>query len=479
MKIYGTDIDDDALQSARRASYPAAAIDAVPDEFRDKYFEKVDDRFVFRPQLRSSMVFGHLDVLRDAPISRLEMLACRNTLMYFNAETQAQVIARFHFALNEGGLLMVGKAETLLSHGDLFKPFDRKLRVFRRVTGSADPDGHAEGLSVRVAPAASRDAITLPASFFDVLSVAALLFDANGVLVEMSERARSVFGFTSGERGTLLQDLELSYRPIDLRTPVNQVLRERRPTTLSPVEWTAAGGALRTFEIEIVPLLDGRVVVGAGLVFHDRTEHQRVEDKLKLSAVELEQAYQAVQSANEELETTNEELQSTIEELETTNEELQSTNEELETTNEELHSTNDELHSVNEEVRLRGDQVDALNRFLQAILTSVRGGVVLIDSGRRVLAWNDQAADLWGLRQDEVTGSDFFSLDIGLPTAELRPALRATLEGLVDREQVEVEAVDRRGRPVRVRVSLTPLRTDDAPLGAMLTMQVLPEGDPQ
>src|SRR5262249_22608157 len=153
----------------------------------------------------------------------------------------------------------------------------------------------------------------------------------------------------------------------------------------------------RELEIEVVPVRGSAGATGVALFFHDRTEQRELEERLELSTLELEQAYQEVQSTNEELETTNEELQSTIEELETTNEELQSTNEELETMNEELQSTNDELHTVNEELRMRGDEVDQLNHFLQAILTSFRGGVVVVDAQRNVLVWNAQAADLWGL----------------------------------------------------------------------------------
>src|SRR5262245_39773243 len=105
VKIYGTDVDEDALQAARQASYTNGDVSAVPDELRARYFEMVGDRYVFRADMRRSIIFGRLDVLRDAPISRLELLVCRNTLMYFNAETQAQAISRFHFALNEGGVL--------------------------------------------------------------------------------------------------------------------------------------------------------------------------------------------------------------------------------------------------------------------------------------------------------------------------------------------------------------------------------------
>ena len=151
-------------------------------------------------------------------------------------------------------------------------------------------------------------------------------------------------------------------------------------------------------------------------------------DELEHTNHQLETAYEELQSTNEELETTNEELQSTVEELETTNEELQSTNEELETMNEELQSTNDELQAINDTLRERSVELDEVNDFLESILTSIQSGIVVVDAEMRVLAWNRGAEELWGLRPDEAPGQHLLNLDIGLPMAELQPAVRGALQ---------------------------------------------------
>jgi two-component system CheB/CheR fusion protein len=474
VKIYGTDVDEEALQVARMATYDDREIGDVPDDFRERYFERVGDRHVFRADLRRSIIFGRLDVLKDAPISRLELLMCRNTLMYFNAETQAQVIGRFHFALNDTGILMLGRAETLLSQSALFEPVERKQRIFRKATidnGRERPAG--DRIAARAnAVMTSNGSELLPAAAFGSLPMAALLFDAAGRLVEINERGRQLLNMTERDRGVLLQDLDISYRPVDLRTPVIQALSDMRPAAVTGIEWTSEG-VHRNLEVEVLPVRGPGNSTGVAVYFHDRTEQRELEERLELSTLELEQAYQEVQSTNEELETTNEELQSTIEELETTNEELQSTNEELETMNEELQSTNDELHTVNDELRIRGDEVDQLNHFLQAILTSFRGGVVVVDAQRKVLVWNAQAAELWGLREDEVMSQDFVAIDIGLPTARLADALTAAIEGHSQYEEVELDAITRRGRSVRCRVSITPLLSRGTPDGAILVMELV------
>jgi two-component system, chemotaxis family, CheB/CheR fusion protein len=171
----------------------------------------------------------------------------------------------------------------------------------------------------------------------------------------------------------------------------------------------------------------------------------------------LEAAYEALQSTNEELETTNEELQSTVEELETTNEELQSTNEELETMNEELQSTNDELQGINDQLHQSSADLDGANLFLDAILAGLRAGVAVVDRDLRVRVWNRQAEDLWGMRAVEAVGQHLLNLDIGLPFEQVRPLVRQSMAGDTETAEVQIEAVNRRGRTVTVRVGCSPL----------------------
>jgi two-component system CheB/CheR fusion protein len=160
--------------------------------------------------------------------------------------------------------------------------------------------------------------------------------------------------------------------------------------------------------------------------------------------------------------------------LETTNEELQSTNEELETMNEELQSTNDELQSINDLLRVSSNQLDEANVFLKGVLTSLRAGVAVVDTDLRIRMWNHRAEDLWGPRSEEVVGQHFLNLDIGLPFERLRPLLRAALAG--DPGESDVDAVNRRGRAVLVRVSCVPLgpqNGDVAIKGAIIAMEAV------
>jgi two-component system CheB/CheR fusion protein len=252
--------------------------------------------------------------------------------------------------------------------------------------------------------------------------------------------------------------LDLSYRPVELRSRIEQVHADLGAQRLTNIERTLPDGKTQYLDIHLVPLLDtDGTLLGISIAFHDVTRHRQLQTELEKSRQELETAYEELQSTNEELETTNEELQSTVEELETTNEELQSTNEELETMNEELQSGNEELQTINDELRERTDEFHRSKAFLESILVSLRIAVVVVDANFHILMWNAEASELWGLREAEVQGRSLLSLDIGLPVEQLRNPVRAVLTGRATFQEVVLEAMTRRGRTIPCRVTCRPL----------------------
>ncbi|MFC7613371.1 PAS domain-containing protein [Actinokineospora soli] len=308
---------------------------------------------------------------------------------------------------------------------------------------------------------------------FSASPVAQIAITADDVVALVNSKAEALFGLSQRDLGKPLRDLEISYRPVELRSPVEQAKADREPLRIKDVRWSRPGAEPLWFEVEVNPLLsaDG-ALIGTSIVFNDISAAHKLMAELEHAHRRLEAAYEELQSTNEELETTNEELQSTNEELETTNEELQSTNEELETMNEELQSTNDELHSINDTLRERSAELDQVNDFVESILTSVRLGVVVVDEDLRVKVWNRGAEDLWGLRRDEALEAHLLNLDIGLPVGELRDAVRAALTGDALEEPQLVDAVNRRGRNTRVRVVVASLRSPRGGTnGAILVME--------
>ncbi|MDX1659882.1 MAG: CheR family methyltransferase [Nitriliruptorales bacterium] len=467
VKIYGTDVDEEDLDRARRGVYHEQELENVSPDLRERYFEDVDDGFAFRKDLRRSVIFGRHDLLQDAPIGRLDLLTCRNTLMYFNTEAQKEILRRFHFALREGGYLFLGQSETLLTYSELYEPVDLRHRIFapasdapngsglpavpRRSTNTGD---HTDGPRGEVVVAA----------FAAAPNPQIVITDAR-VLLAANDAARKLFGIRPSDLGRPFHDLELSYRPVELRSVIDAALEDREPKGVTGVRWETAEQT-RWLEVDVAPLNGPNgATVGVSVAFRDVSRRQRLEDELETRQNELETAYEELQSTNEELETTNEELQSTIEELETTNEELQSSNTELETMNEELRSANDELASMNEALHERTQELDESNAYLRSILSSLGSAAVVVDRELTVRLWNDRATELWGLRPDEVAGVHFMNLEIGLPVTELRePMLSALHDG--DRSddgdplELEIQARDRVGRAVRCQVRCSPLVSD-------------------
>ncbi|MFB9879695.1 CheR family methyltransferase [Planobispora siamensis] len=482
VKIYATDLDEKALQVARTAVYTERHLAEMPAELRERYFEPVEGGFAFRRDLRRQLIFGRNDLTRDAPISRVDLLLARNTLMYFNTETQLNIVRRFHFALADPGYLFLGKAEMLLNHGDKFEPVDLRMRLFRKIGSSTAgmraplPTGNPTS-EPYVGDAGLQSAALVSGP------VAQIVLDRSGSLAMMNSRAEMLFSLNPRDIGRPFQDLEVSYRPVELRSVIEQVETELRTAELQDITWRRPNSAeTSAFDISVVPLLaPGGEMLGIGINFNDVTRYSRLRDELEQANRELEHAYEELQSLNEELETTNEELQSTNEELETTNEELQSTNEELETMNEELQSTNDELQQINEVLNTRSAELDRANDFISSVVRSLGDAVVVVDSDLRVLVWSPGAEELWGLRPEEAIGRQLTGLDIGMPVDDILPHLHLALESAQSAGNgrvggAVVNAVNRRGRVTRLDVEFSRLNAEGTALhGVIMVMNLVTE----
>ncbi len=380
VKIYATDVDEEALNQARHAAYGARTAEDVPAPLLERYFDRLDDRFVFNKDVRRSVIFGRHDLIQDAPISRVDLLICRNCLMYFNSEAQARILARFHFALAPRGVLFLGKAETILAQRSTFEPMDVKRRVF--VKSERQMERRHVNFTMLKEDDSTRQ---LRDAASDAGSVAQLLVDRDGLVVGTNQALRTLFGLLPRDLGRPLQDLELSYRPFELRSCIERAYAERRPIVAVDGRWTGPGGQLVFLDLVVAPLLDpAGVPLGVSVSFADVSRAQRL--------------HQDVYRASQELETA-----------------------------------------------------------LESILASLRSGVAVVDRELQVRQWSRRAEDLWGLRSDEALHKNTLNLDIGLPVEQLRTPIRACLADESEGVEVTLEATNRRGRPVQVRVSCTPL----------------------
>ena len=457
VKIYATDIDLDALETARAAVYPDKVLADMPEDYRQRYLHPValNRGSVVIPILRRTVVFGRHDLTSDPPISRVDLLSCRNTLMYLNAETKAAVTPRLHYALGNGGILFLGRAEMVLGTGvGRFSPVSLKQRIFAAVPQAPQPlyavgagsmargypERHPFDLQAPVPPAELIERRTPSDHDFEPGIIAELRVDSELIVTGANDAAHDVLAFDALDLGRPLAELPLASHPVDLMGPIQEAIAAGSSRGVGVVRYVTAAGEPVDAEVRILPTLDQhQQVVGASITFDDIRATQRLRQAYRQIHEELETAYEELQSTNEELVTSNEELQSSYEELETSNEELQSTNEELETINEELRSSNDELESTNIDLKTTTEAVGNLNSTLvdanrdlqrygvlhRQVMDNFPAAIVVLNSRLLVTEWNNAAARMWGVGEDEVLDEPFFGLEIGLPLESLQAPVRA------------------------------------------------------
>ncbi len=469
VKIYATDVDEQALATARAGVFSARALEPIGTDRRDRYFTPEGaDAFRFRSELRPSLIFGRHDLLRDAPISRVLLLSCRNVLMYLTPDSQRRVLERFSFALHPAGLLVLGKAEMLLTQSQLFLPVSLPQRVFRARRSASRSQLAALAVG---GPGGDLERRRYTDAAFDAAPSAQVVLDEEGRVTLVNQRAQRHLPVAAGDVGRPFHELEVSQHPAELRGTVSAVQVAREVVELKDVPVLRGSAPGTHWDIRITPLEEDGQLLGVQLVYEDASERHGLRERLGGLHAELATAHEELESSSEELETTNEELQSAVEELETTNEELQSTNEELETMNEELQSTNEELQTLNDELRERTSEVDQSNRYLQAIVEGLEVALVVVDLDGRVQLWNSGAERLTGHRSFEAEGVPLAQLDLTFRDEEVALALRQVLHRGQARAELETSARNRFGDQHVRRLLVLPLRERTGEVtGAALTI---------
>jgi len=374
----------------------------VRTEWRERYFHGKGPQRINR-EIRRLVIFGRSNLAQDAPISHVNLLACRNVLIYFDSDLQKQILGRLHYALEPGGILFLGKSESQLTDSQQFQRVNARWRIFQRITNEPVLEERPETRQEEKEPVAQRRSLAAQEldglrqqqqHLLDTLRIGVLVMAANDIITQHNSSALSLCGLPASNLiGRRLQETDLFIRVPELG-PHLQAVRVSNELSHFPAR-IKMGADEKSIEVSIRPLLNGKGQRTGTLIYLD---DQTAQEKLQTTVEELESTSEELQSANEELETTNEELQSTNEELETTNEELQSTNEELETTNEELQSLNEELETTNQELEERTKELDQVNNVYEQTLEKIRLPVMLVNQERHIEFWNTMALRLFGFK---------------------------------------------------------------------------------
>lgn len=317
VQFYATDVDADAIQQARLATYSSNEVTGISPNLLEKYFEPVEQGYVFHGKLRSKIVFAHHNLAKDAPMSKIDLLACRNVLMYFNPEIQASILVRFHFALKDNGFLFLGSAETVVTNRQIFTPVNLKHRVFTK------------GLNLEleerllITPKSNQkqalDTITTQTYIWQTAYAtspfAQLAVDIKGCLVVANEQANALFGLTPDALNRPFRELEPG-KLVTSHASMRTFYRDRRSATLKNIEWITTNST-KYLDIFSAPIFShNKYFLGVNLTFIDASDRQR-------QAAELERANLNLARVSETLELTKDTLESTQKELKTLDQKMQ------------------------------------------------------------------------------------------------------------------------------------------------------------
>jgi two-component system CheB/CheR fusion protein len=487
VQIFGTDLDEEAIATARAGVYPAAIAEQVSAERLRRFFVREDGGWRIRKELRDQVVFAVQDLIKDPPFTRVDLISCRNVFIYLEPALQERLLTLFHYALRPGGTLFLSPAEGVGARTDLFAPVDRKWRLFRaRRSAASVREVLASGLSWVRGRAPVREegppAAGDPAELTRRLLVqhhapAAVLVDPAGTVLYVHGDTGPWLRPAPGQASLNVAEMARDGLQLELRAALQRAAssgkvvrrrclaapggREGRAVGLTVRPAGTAKGAparfLVTFE-EAPPPPPAPAPAGPGR--HRASDARRIKELTRALATTTE----SLQATIEEQQTAHEELQSTNEELQSTNEEVQSSNEELETAKEELQSVNEELTTVNAELQAKVEQLTGMQDDMKNLLDAISVGTVFLDEHLAVKRFTREAARLYRLVPADV-GRPLADIKANLVDQDLVAEARTVLETLVPLER-QVRCAD--GAWFLAR--LLPYRTvDNAIRGVVLT----------
>lgn len=455
--IFATDVSNIAVESARNKTYNYEQTEGLTQDYLQKYFDQKNSGFRPVKEIRDMIIFSKHDIIKDPPFSNLDLISCRNLLIYFNSDLQRAIINTFHYSLKLGGILFLGQSETVGNVNTMFSILHNKNKIYKKTSEIAVAVPHNihflknfDDQTLKTHKKKSDDGV---ASIENSINQALLCkYGTNGVVIDGRNYQILYYkGDTSAyiaqPKGVSTQDifkLIQNYIKLDLRASLNEAKKVAKPVTSKKIIIPSQKSTEYKSYVELTVLPLDSNSFGENCYFVG-FEQKRLEkylakttdnaanvDEIAILEDELASLKERLQITIEELETSNEELQSTNEELQSTNEELQSTNEELETSNEELQSTNEELQTVNDELTFKNDELEFTQIAFNNVLASIKTDILIIDSNLNILKFTSGINKFFDLTKSSVANfsSVLINANIDLPNLldDLKLCLRENKE---------------------------------------------------
>ena len=493
MQLFGTDIDDRAIEKARAGVYPSSIATDVNSERLRRFFNKEGDFYRVRKDLRESVVFSVQDVLKDPPFSRLHLLCCRNLLIYLDTTTQKQLIPLFHYTLKPWGLLVLGTSESIGAHTSLFEQLDKKWKIYRKREVDPATRGKFEfptGTTTTKASGAETEqqpkkrATDLQALMKDALierfSPTAVLVNFTGTILYVQGKTGKYLETGTGPPSQNIIDMAGEGLRLELSAAIRKAYSSQEKVIRSGIKVMAAGEQQK-INLQVYPLLEPEQLKGYLLVVFEEVSapeepaltegnggdaEETAQEQRRIAELEreLQNNRESHQTTTEELESTNEELKTTNEELQSSNEELQSSNEELESSKEELQSLNEELQTVNAELQSKVQELSDSQDDFSNLLDSTEIATLFVDNNMNIKRYSQEATSIFNIIRS----------DIGRPLEHV--TFNLYYEKIVDDVQEVIAHLTRIEREAQAydgkwyKINIIPYRTSDNRIdGAVLT----------
>ena len=456
VQLYGTDIDLDALHVARAGKYPANIVADVSPERMKRFFVKRDDTYNIKKEIREMVVFAPQDFIKDPPFSRMDLICCRNLLIYLDNDVQSRLLPLFNYALKPDGILFLGTSETIGESTDLFTVLDKIWKIYQRrdvimdvdrlkypavfAPSSAKPTGEpAQGVTETKIPALAEKI------FLDDYAPTFAVIDEKYRLVYVRGRTGKYLEIASGQPSLGIMEMAREGLRAELASTIYQATSEKKKSVREGVRVKYNGG-FQTLNLTVAPLIGHGIPPGLLIIVFQELEFTTGEAKaspyvrgrkrvMELEA-ELNLTKENLQAMIEELEATNEELKSANEELQSNNEELQSSNEQLDTSREELQSLNEELTTLNAELHDKNELLSKANDDLNNFVNRTDIAIILLDDELKIRSCTPATSDIFNIRK----------IDAGRPIDEITS--RLVYDKIVD----DVHEVLRNLQPKEVEV---------------------------
>jgi two-component system CheB/CheR fusion protein len=460
-QIFATDVDKEALEVGRNGTYSDSIRADVTPERLNRFFTQDGQTFRVNNELRENVVFAAQNLIADPPFSRMDLISCRNLLIYLTPQIQKKIIPLFSFALRTDGYLCLGTSETVGRYGDLFRQIGKKIRIYQKIRAAgqnllsfpvSSDDGFSSAALAHGAELQSRSVShedLVHRTLLDVFAPAAVLIDQNMTVQYFHGRTHAYLSQPVGEPTRNLLDLAGPVLRGSIRALVAKAVQTGAIAASAAVRLTAESGPGRRLKITAIPLrnnAEGSLVVTFEDIARAVTSVPVFEGKpmdnagiLQQLEYELKTTREDLQSTIEELETSNEELKASNEEVMSMNEELQSTNEELETSKEELQSVNEELSTVNVQLQEKLNELEATNNDFANLLASTDMATIFLDLDLCIKRYTPATQHLFNVISSDI-GRPLTDISFNVDDPGLVADIRRVMDNLVPMER-EVRAV--------------------------------------